>query len=61
MTEILIDRERCTVCALCVRSCPAEILIKEQRKIIVLKNECFECRACEVGCPDQAIVVNVSY
>jgi ferredoxin len=51
------------MCLKCVKSCPAEILVKENQKIsgrksaikILDNNLCFECRACEVVCPVNAI------
>lgn len=60
---ILIDHNLCVLCLKCIRSCPAEILVKlkgnfEKEKGIVKITEpslCFECRACEVVCAESAI------
>lgn len=62
---IVIDHHLCTRCIKCVRSCPADILIREQSKdkthkfIIEVTDAalCFECRACEVVCPEDAVQV----
>lgn len=62
---ITIDHNLCTLCTKCVRSCPAEILIREKDETTIHKaiikitepNSCFECRACEVVCPVFAVSV----
>ena len=62
---ILIDNNLCILCLKCVKSCPAEILIKSKsdvkskKRIITVTepNLCFECRACEVVCPESAIKI----
>ena len=62
---IQIDRDLCTTCWKCVRSCPAEILLRNppkneegKRAVKIIKPElCFECRACEIVCPVSAIKI----
>ncbi|MHA1969225.1 MAG: 4Fe-4S dicluster domain-containing protein [Candidatus Hodarchaeales archaeon] len=63
--SILIDNNLCILCLKCVKSCPAEILVKSKndsknRKGIIMVTEptiCFECRACEVVCSEAAIKI----
>ena len=63
--QIIINKNLCTCCLKCVRSCPAEILVQEkiegktQKRNIKVSDPslCFECRACEVVCPESAIRV----
>jgi len=51
------ERAFCKGCALCVNSCPAEILrIDNKNKIFVTDiAKCVFCGLCEVRCPDFAI------
>ncbi|MHA1213934.1 MAG: 4Fe-4S dicluster domain-containing protein [Candidatus Hodarchaeales archaeon] len=63
-----MDHNLCIRCLKCVKSCPAEILVREKTEtgsndskfqITVSNNlKCFECRACEVICPVNAIQVH---
>lgn len=63
--SIVIDHIHCTRCIKCIKSCPAEILVREKNNtgshkwiIAVTDSEaCYECRACEVVCPEDAIRV----
>ncbi|MFQ6125312.1 MAG: ferredoxin family protein [Candidatus Heimdallarchaeota archaeon] len=64
MPQITILIDRCTLCRLCVRSCPVEILhvesVDDERRLIPTSNqECLECRACEAFCPHEAIFVDI--
>ena len=68
MPRIVIDRERCKGCELCVKACPQGILgmtrelnakgyffatVKEQKR-------CIGCRICCITCPDVAITMRVN-
>ncbi len=63
--SIVIDHDRCTKCIKCIKSCPAEILVRDKnytgshKWIIVVtdSDSCYECRACEVVCPEDAIKI----
>ncbi len=46
--------ERCNMCGLCVRICPAGAL-SESDTIIVDKEKCIRCGLCESRCPQDAI------
>lgn len=53
---IVIDEEKCTGCAYCVRVCLAgsyEIVEKKAR--IKSLDKCMECAACWYVCPEDAI------
>lgn len=57
--SLTIEPKRCKGCALCVYSCPTEILfLNGSGKIAVREIEkCIFCRICEMRCPDFAIWV----
>ena len=57
--EILIDRDWCKGCNICVALCPTQVLaLDEQEKATVIALErCTLCRSCELHCPDLAIEV----
>ena len=57
--EIIIDKEKCIGCGVCVEMCPGEVLeLGEDEKVFVAnKDECTECKACEVNCEYEAITV----
>ena len=47
--------EKCTMCMLCVKICPAKALSAEEDHIVVDKNKCIHCGLCESRCPVDAI------
>jgi 2-oxoglutarate ferredoxin oxidoreductase subunit delta len=65
MPGVLIDKNHCKGCELCVKSCPQEIL--RMSKLISVKgyfyaemfdsSRCIGCRICAITCPDAAIEV----
>jgi 2-oxoglutarate ferredoxin oxidoreductase subunit delta len=68
MPQILIDRERCKACALCVEACPQGVLsigrtlnahgynFAEVRHA----TRCLGCQLCCIACPDSAIEMRAS-
>jgi 2-oxoglutarate ferredoxin oxidoreductase subunit delta len=59
--EILITREWCKGCRICVEFCPEGVLgLDAQEKAVVLDAEaCTACMFCELHCPDLAVEVRV--
>lgn len=69
----VVDKEKCTACAACVKKCPKELfkLVPKYKKVHVLcsskdlgkdvvkvcKVGCIACKACEKVCPSDAIHV----
>ena len=57
---VAVDRERCTLCGLCVKTCPAEVLSIEEGA--VRQNEvgfgCIACGHCMMVCPEECIAVS---
>jgi 2-oxoglutarate ferredoxin oxidoreductase subunit delta len=66
MPGVVIDKNYCKGCELCVRACPMQIL--SMSKDINLKGyfyaqlhdstRCIGCRICAIICPDTAIEVH---
>jgi len=61
--EVVVIRERCKGCGICVAVCQTEVLelSKEENSrgvpypIAVKKEHCLNCGLCEMFCPDFAI------
>ncbi len=63
--KVIIDREKCKGCRLCVNVCPVNI-IKMSDKInshgyhpaeIIKQEKCISCASCAIICPDVAVKV----
>jgi 2-oxoglutarate ferredoxin oxidoreductase subunit delta len=61
LKEIIINREWCKGCGICVKFCPGSVLeLNTMEKSAVLRPEdCICCRLCELRCPDLAIAVQL--
>ena len=57
--EVVITREWCKGCRICVELCPEGVLgLDVEEKAVVLQAEaCTACLFCELHCPDLAIEV----
>ncbi|OAA28439.1 dihydroorotate dehydrogenase [Kosmotoga arenicorallina S304] len=51
----VIDKEKCTLCGLCVDICPYFALTIENNAVAVNQEECFGCGLCQSRCPVKAI------
>ena len=67
MPKIVIDKDLCKACKLCMIHCPKHIITlgeelnsKGERYAIQIDEEaCLGCRICGIMCPDAAISVYV--
>jgi 2-oxoglutarate ferredoxin oxidoreductase subunit delta len=61
LKELIINRDWCKGCGICVKFCPTQVLeIDAQEKSIVARPEdCICCRMCQLRCPDLAIEVQI--
>lgn len=59
LKEIVINREWCKGCGLCVHFCPKAVLELDatDKSTVVRPEDCICCRLCELRCPDLAIEV----
>ena len=64
MGRIVIDREVCKGCYLCIKACPKGLLQKSKEpnqhgdfpvEFKDDKNECVGCAMCAMNCPDVAL------
>ncbi len=55
--RLIINRDRCKGCELCVRSCPRQILYLDEQAEVEVSDigQCIFCGVCELRCPDFAI------
>lgn len=66
---MLIDKERCKGCSLCVGSCKKKLLMIDKNTLnskgyspvtITNSSECTNCTMCAIICPDCAVSCIVS-
>jgi len=54
----VIDRQKCTVCGMCVDSCPEDVLAVEASVLVIANpGACTMCAECESICPEHAVSV----
>ena len=62
---VVIDKERCKGCDLCVVACPVQVLALAGEvngkgynySQMVRPDDCIVCASCEIVCPDSCIAV----
>ena len=59
LKEIVINRDWCKGCGICVKFCPTKVLELDERdkSTVVRPEDCICCKMCELRCPDLAIEV----
>lgn len=57
MTEhsLVIDKEKCNGCTVCLRACPTQALIVRDSKARLINDRCIDCGECVRICPEKAI------
>ena len=55
MEFLSISRQKCRLCGRCVRDCPTNALMVEQRKVVRIESRCILCGSCYKYCPHGAI------
>jgi 2-oxoglutarate ferredoxin oxidoreductase subunit delta len=61
LRELLINRQWCKGCGVCVAFCPKRVLeLDDKGKAVAVRfKDCLGCRLCEFRCPDMAIEMPV--
>jgi dihydroorotate dehydrogenase subfamily 1 len=52
-----INKEKCTLCQACCRSCFYEVFHVEKKSIVIEKDRCWSCGLCVGICPEAAIIL----
>jgi len=55
---VVIDRQKCTGCGLCIEVCPDRTIEMEEGRAVVTGKRCMECGHCFAVCPAGAIEVS---
>jgi ferredoxin len=57
--EIVVDREKCTMCLACAGACPESALMDgaDVPMLRFLERNCVQCGLCERTCPEDAITL----
>ncbi|NML43850.1 4Fe-4S binding protein [Ramlibacter sp. G-1-2-2] len=57
--NILVDKDKCTLCLSCVGACPASALQDnpQQPQLRLVEGNCVQCGLCATTCPEQAITL----
>jgi 2-oxoglutarate ferredoxin oxidoreductase subunit delta len=53
--KLIIKKEWCKGCGICVAFCPKNVLEVKNGKVEIVNDECIKCGLCEQLCPDFAI------
>lgn len=55
----MVDEQRCTACATCVRICPVEAIViekhEEKGSAAIDEQRCRDCSLCVLRCPEDAV------
>ena len=57
LKEMLINRDWCKGCGICIYFCPKQVLEMDQdaKAVSARPDDCIACQMCELRCPDLAI------
>jgi ferredoxin len=58
--EVEINYEKCSCCMICIKICPADALVMNNKKPVMVSSgahECMACGDCAAICTEQAITV----
>jgi len=58
VTAVIIDKEICTGCGICIDVCPYTAIQLADNKAEFMLEDCFACGHCQAACPVDAVVVS---
>lgn len=59
--SLIINKDWCKGCGICVAFCPKKVLKLEREKVAAVNiDDCIACGLCELRCPDNAIYLGGS-
>ena len=58
MFEVVVDKEKCVGCSVCISSCPKDAISMENDKATISQDKCTFCGKCFSACPQEAIRPN---
>jgi len=55
--NVVVDKQKCTMCLACVGACPEGALLdaKDKPQLRFIERNCVQCGLCEKTCPEDAI------
>jgi uncharacterized protein (DUF362 family)/Pyruvate/2-oxoacid:ferredoxin oxidoreductase delta subunit len=54
-TEPFINQKKCTLCKVCLDSCPMRAIALSDKTLLINRSQCIRCFCCSETCPHQAI------
>lgn len=45
--------EKCTLCGVCIKTCPTQTIKMENKKIVFMFDKCIGCKACVRTCSNK--------
>ena len=55
MEQVIINKEKCTGCGVCVTICPYRAIVLVDEKAEYILEDCFLCGQCQAACPADAV------
>ena len=57
--NVIVDKDKCTMCLACVGACPEGALLdaKDKPQLRFIERNCVQCGLCEKTCPEDAIAL----
>lgn len=59
MNKVIVNKDRCKGCGICVAFCPVQVFTQDEDGIAIptYVEKCIGCKMCVMRCPDFAVTV----